>query len=80
MVKVRKIILISVILILSISLIASCNGNVNTTLEDTKWFLRSYCEQGNLKTLIEGTEITATFDSSKAEVSGSAGCNIYFAR
>jgi len=49
-------------------------------IEDTKWFLRSFGEQNNLKTLIAGTEITATFDSAKGEISGSAGCNTYFAR
>lgn len=49
-------------------------------LEDTEWFLRSYGEQDNLVTIIEGTEITATFNSAKGEISGSAGCNTYFAR
>jgi heat shock protein HslJ len=48
-------------------------------LEDTKWLLRSYGEQNNLQNVIVGTEITATFNSAKAEVSGSAGCNHYFA-
>jgi heat shock protein HslJ len=52
----------------------------NSTLEDTKWFLRSYGEQNNLQALIEDTEITATFNSVKGEVSGTAGCNTYFAR
>ena len=76
----QKIILISAMLILSISLIASCGGNANTALEDTKWLLRSYGEQGNPKTLIEGTEITAMFDSTEGRINGSAGCNTYFAR
>ncbi len=49
-------------------------------LEDTKWFLRSYGEQDNLETIIEGTEVTATFNSAEGEASGSAGCNTYFAR
>jgi len=52
----------------------------NPMLEDTKWFLRSYGEQGNLKDIIEGTEITATFNSSEGQVGGSAGCNIYGGR
>ena len=51
----------------------------SSTLEDTKWFLRSYGEQGNLISIIEETEITATFNSGKGEVSGSAGCNTFFA-
>jgi heat shock protein HslJ len=77
---VKKIFLKVAILILSISLITSCGGSVNKTLEDTKWFLNSYGEQGNLKVLLEGTEITATFKSTEDKVSGSAGCNTYFAR
>ncbi len=52
----------------------------NALLEDTKWFLRSYGEQGNLQDIIEGTEITATFYSSEGQVGGSAGCNIYGGR
>jgi heat shock protein HslJ len=52
----------------------------NPMLEDIKWFLRSYGEQGNLKGIIEGTEVTATFYSSEGQVGGSAGCNIYGGR
>jgi heat shock protein HslJ len=52
----------------------------NPMLEDSKWFLRSYGEQTNLKAVIEGTEITASFNSAESMVSGSAGCNTYFAR
>ncbi len=51
----------------------------SSSLEDAKWFLGSYGEQNNMIALIEGTEITATFNSDQGEVSGSAGCNIYFA-
>lgn len=76
----RKIILISVIIVFSVSLIVSCGSKDNIIFEDIKWFLMSYGAQSNLKTLIEGTEITATFNSFKVEVSGSAGCNTYFAR
>lgn len=46
--------------------------------EDTAWMLESYGEKGNLQTVIKGTEITAIFDSTKAQVHGSAGCNRYF--
>ena len=53
--------------------------NQGSTLEDTKWFLRSYGEQNNMKAVIEGTEITATFSSDQSKVSGSAGCNTYSA-
>ena len=57
---------------------AACSAP-DSTLDDTGWFLRSYGEQGNLETIIEDTEITATFNSATSEVSGSAGCNTYFA-
>jgi heat shock protein HslJ len=49
----------------------------NTVLEDVKWFLTSYGEEGNLKDIIDGTEITATFNSYNNQVGGSSGCNIY---
>ena len=49
------------------------------TLEDTTWVLESYGEQGNLQAVLEDTEITAVFDSAEGKVSGSAGCNNYFA-
>ena len=54
--------------------------NKSAKFEDTKWFLRSYGEQGNLKDIIGGTEITAMFNSSGSQVGGSAGCNIYGGR
>lgn len=54
--------------------------DVSSKLEDTKWFLKSFGEQGNLKTIIEGSEITATFNSFEGQVNGSAGCNIYGGR
>ena len=46
-------------------------------LEDARWVLESYGEQGNLKAVLEGTEITAIFDSVEGRVHGSAGCNTY---
>jgi heat shock protein HslJ len=76
---VKKLFLLVVMLILLASLITGCVDIVNNTLDETSWFLRSYGEQSNLKAIIEGTEITATFDGSTAEISGSAGCNSYFA-
>ncbi|MFC2056555.1 protease inhibitor I42 family protein [Chloroflexota bacterium] len=47
-------------------------------LENIKWELESYGEQGALKAVMEGTRITATFDSNEGQVNGSAGCNNYF--
>jgi heat shock protein HslJ len=46
-------------------------------LEDMIWVLQSYGEPGNLKATLEGTEITATFESTEGRVRGSAGCNTY---
>ena len=46
-------------------------------LEDTRWILESYGETGKSKTVLEGIEITATFDSTEGQVRGSAGCNTY---
>ena len=75
----KKIITAIVLSVLIVTGISACSAP-NSTLEETKWFLRSYGEQDNLQALIEDTEITATFNSAKGEVSGSAGCNAYFAR
>ena len=47
-------------------------------LEDTKWILESYGEEGAPKTVLEGTEITATFNRQDSQVKGSGGCNTYF--
>lgn len=62
--------------LLAIGLVACKGGTVN--FEDKEWALESYGESGNSQAVIEGTEITATFDSAKSEVRGSAGCNSYF--
>jgi len=50
---------------------------VAATLEDTTWILASYGEPGNLKAVLEDTEITAEFLSAEKSVKGSAGCNSY---
>lgn len=69
--------------VLSISMVAgfvACSAtNSGTILGDTKWFLRSYGEQSHLISIIEGTEITLTFNSAEDRISGSSGCNTYFA-
>ena len=71
-----------VIMILGISaLLAGACARQETSqtsgLEDSTWILVSYGEQGNLKKVLEGTEITATFDSAKKQAYGSAGANTY---
>jgi heat shock protein HslJ len=45
--------------------------------EDNQLYLQSYGKPGNLKNVLPGTRITATFNSSNGRVTGSAGCNSY---
>ena len=73
-----KIAIAVMLLVFTVLSLAACNAP-GSVLDDTKWFLSSYGEQNNLQAVIDGTEITATFDSAKGEVRGSAGCNTYFA-
>ena len=56
------------------------NGSVTgkVALEDEVWTLESYGEPENLETVLQGTEITANFNSAEGQVTGSAGCNNYF--
>jgi heat shock protein HslJ len=77
----RRILSILIAVILSVFIVTGLVACIatNSKLEDTKWFLRSYGEQNGLKAIIDNTEITATFSSSESKVSGSAGCNSYFA-
>jgi len=48
-------------------------------LEDMEWILASYGDPDNLTMVLEDTEITAIFNSPERRISGSAGCNNYFA-
>jgi heat shock protein HslJ len=50
----------------------------SAALESKTWVLISYGTEGQLQTVLEGVEITATFNPDEAEVSGSSGCNHYF--
>ena len=68
-------IVLSAALILTFS---GCGGSEANKLEDVKWILESYGDRDNPQDVIEGTEITATFNSKDDEVNGSAGCNHYF--
>jgi len=47
-------------------------------LEGVTWILEYYGEQGSLNPVLEGTRITAIFNSAERQVNGSAGCNSYF--
>ena len=75
----KKLLIIVMLSVFMVAGFAACSGNSGAALSNGKWFLRSYGEQDHLLTLIDGSEITATFDSGEALVSGSAGCNTYFA-
>ena len=71
----------SVLLILTaataIALAACAVQEPAPALAGTTWVLQSYGQQDGLQGLIEGTEVTATFDSEEGQVTGSAGCNSY---
>ena len=73
-----KIILISLCIVCTILTVVAC-GTSGSALDQNKWSLNSYGEQNNPEQVLDGTEITATFDKGKGEVSGSSGCNTYFA-
>ena len=68
--------------VVAVTLLALFMGvacGTETPLENTPWVLESWGAQGNLRAVLEGTEITAVFSSAEGRVTGSAGCNIYFA-
>lgn len=74
-----------VIFILSAHLLTACNvirgdtrSSDSAALESKTWILVSYGEEGRLEAVLEGTEITATFNPSEIGVRGSSGCNQYF--
>ena len=72
--------LLLILLVLTAIGLTGCTGETGAvTLEGTPWVLESYGEQGNPQAVIEGSEITAAFDSAEDKVSGYAGCNNYFA-
>ncbi len=74
----NKVVLITILSALIAIGLTACN-TTKTALEDKEWVLASYGEQGDLQAVLAGTEITAIFDSAKEQVTGSAGCNSYFA-
>ena len=74
----NKVVLITILSVLTVIGLTSCNAT-KTALEDKEWVLASYGVQGDLQAVLAGTEITAIFDSAEGQVTGSAGCNSYFA-
>lgn len=65
-------------LVLALGAVA-CGEDSSPSLDDTSWALESYGLQGATRALLAGTEITAEFDGSEDRLTGSAGCNSYFA-
>ncbi len=74
----KIIILMAVLTVVMILSFTGCNGSSSDTLEDVKWMLESYGNRDNPQDVLEGTQITATFNSEDDRVTGSAGCNTYF--
>ena len=76
---------ISLALVLAIVGLTGCTSEQSPSpahsgpddLEDITWILDSYGEPESLQTVLEGTEITALFDSTTSQISGSAGANYY---
>ncbi|MFC2033302.1 META domain-containing protein [Chloroflexota bacterium] len=64
------------LIILAIT-IFSVGCGTSISLEGNDWVLESYGTQGNLKTVLADTEVTATFNSADEQVTGSGGCNGY---
>ena len=79
---VLKVKVLSGIALLSMLLLAVNACTVATVetgmLEDTKWILDSFGDESNLREVINGSQVTATFESAEGQVRGSAGCNTYF--
>lgn len=65
--------------ILIISLLSGACSNCRSERQDILWKLKSYGSSDNPQTLVENTDITAQFDSDGMRVTGSSGCNSYFA-
>jgi heat shock protein HslJ len=72
-----KKLIISLFMICFVLTLVAC-GNPGSALEQNRWYLNSYGEKNSPEQVLEDTEITASFDKGKGEVSGSGGCNTYF--
>lgn len=78
--KVKVLFVITLLGMLLLVVNACTEATVDTgMLENTKWILDSFGDEGNLREVINGIQITATFDSNESQLRGSAGCNTYFA-
>ena len=64
--------------VLGVIILTACS-TPPADFEDMEWVLKEYGEKGALQPVLAGSEITATFDSTEGQLTGSAGCNSYFA-
>jgi len=68
------------VLLVSTIMVSSCRTDADeSALVDRVWVLETYGETDNLKNVLQDTKISATFNSDERDVTGSAGCNQYFA-
>jgi heat shock protein HslJ len=79
----KRTLMLGRILILTIFLVASCSATGHEqlismperSLEDTAWILETIFDNGSIRSLIDGTQISLRFEGGK--VQGFAGCNGY---
>jgi len=69
---------LAVVPLLVAALLIACDEEEPPALEGRTWLLTAIETSGTQQPALTGTEITATFDAAKGQVTGSAGCNNYF--
>jgi heat shock protein HslJ len=68
---------ILILLLLPLVACSTQSSPQDNDLENTTWQLQSYGETGIIRTVLNGTEITAKFNSIEGRVYGSTGANSY---
>ncbi len=71
-------ILIPVLLLIVAISMVGCQES-KSAIEDVKWVLTSYGEPGNEQSPLPDATVTAFFDNEEAELTGTGGCNSYYA-
>lgn len=73
-------------LFLSLFGLMACAGHTTSTtlpgtsgFKSTVWILRAYGQNGSEQSALNGTIVTALFDSAQGILSGNSGCNSYSA-
>jgi len=66
------------LLIVVVGALTACAAAV-PAFEDKQWLLESYGAEGDIQDILTDTQVSAVFDSTERSISGSAGCNSYFA-